>query len=83
MNISDLNNDMYSFLGIRVIVIFANRIFYSTLGNVDEHYLNTFQEHYTSKIVKREIAKLMKCPDTLSLDDSWEGLGTIKNKKHS
>ena len=58
--------EMYCFLGIRVIIIFANRIFYSSLGKLDEHYLNTFQEHYTSKIVKREIAKLMKCPDTLS-----------------
>ena len=79
-----LTEEMYCFLGIRVIIMFANRIFYSLLlVNTDEHYLNTFQEHYTSKIVKREIAKLMKCPDTLSFDELVGRIGNDREQKHS
>ena len=76
-----LTEEMYCFLGIRVIIMFANRIFYSSLGNTHEHYLNTFQEHYTSKIVKREIAKLMKCPDTLSLDELVGRIGNDREQE--
>ncbi len=79
-NVNKLGEDMYSYVGNRLIIAYAGRIFYSKLRNADEHYLTMFQQYYTSKIVKREIGRLMKIPETFSLDELLGRLQEINER---
>jgi dsRNA-specific ribonuclease len=66
---TNCSSDLYEFIGNRMVLTFGNRIFYSLLPGASEYHLDSYQKYYTSKVVKREIARMMKCPEEMSLDE--------------
>ena len=69
VDMTESDGELHSFVGNRMILTHSNRIFYSLVKNASEYVLDSFQKYYTSKVVKREICRMMKCSSFLTLDE--------------